>query len=282
MRAAWDALPEATQTAHRRPGRRAFDLPLRAPSWASPTTPSSERAALPPARAGAGAHDPADRPARALPRLARGRILACRTKKSDELLEELMAHATQRQFVYTHRWRVHDLVMWDNRCTMHRGTEFDERRWKRDMQRATCPTSRNTCEPDLMDVTWPSSARRLLPCRPADSHRDVRSDDVVVVGSGDGSAAAFHLASGQSARAGSFHTTAFVRPSHGQTRIIRRHTSSIRRMCRSCTGHTSSGAGTLVRRDLMRITGGMIGRPDGVLVTGARRSAEQHRLRTNC
>ena len=48
-----------------------------------------------------------------------------------------MGHATQWRFVHTHRWRVHDLVMWDNRCTMHRGAEYDERRWKRDMHRAT-------------------------------------------------------------------------------------------------------------------------------------------------
>jgi len=53
------------------------------------------------------------------------------------LLAELTAHATQRQFVYTHRWRVGDLVMWDNRCTMHRGTEFEDTRYPRDMQRAT-------------------------------------------------------------------------------------------------------------------------------------------------
>jgi ribosomal protein L32 len=53
------------------------------------------------------------------------------------LIDQLVAHATQRQFVYTHRWRVNDLVMWDNRCTMHRGTEFDDLRWKRDVQRAT-------------------------------------------------------------------------------------------------------------------------------------------------
>ena len=62
------------------------------------------------------------------------------------LLDSLMAHATQRQFVYTHRWRLHDLVMWDNRCTMHRGTEFEEQRWKRDMQRATVSDIGNTCE----------------------------------------------------------------------------------------------------------------------------------------
>ena len=61
-------------------------------------------------------------------------------------IEELLAHATQRQFVYTHRWRVHDLVIWDDRCTMHRGTEFDDLRWKRDMQRATVCDVANSCE----------------------------------------------------------------------------------------------------------------------------------------
>jgi alpha-ketoglutarate-dependent 2,4-dichlorophenoxyacetate dioxygenase len=53
------------------------------------------------------------------------------------LLKQLTEHAAQRQFVYTHRWRVGDLVMWDNRCTMHRGTEFEDTRWPRDMLRAT-------------------------------------------------------------------------------------------------------------------------------------------------
>ena len=62
------------------------------------------------------------------------------------LIAELMAHATQRQFVHTHRWRANDLVMWDNRCTMHRGTGYDERRWKRDMHRATVSDIGNTRE----------------------------------------------------------------------------------------------------------------------------------------
>ena len=62
------------------------------------------------------------------------------------LIDELIAHATQRQFVYTHRWRPNELVMWDNRCTMHRGTDYDERRWKRDMHRATVSDVGNTLE----------------------------------------------------------------------------------------------------------------------------------------
>ncbi len=57
--------------------------------------------------------------------------------EASQFMKDLTAHATQRQFVYTHRWRVGDLVMWDNRCTMHCGTEFDDTRWPRDMQRVT-------------------------------------------------------------------------------------------------------------------------------------------------
>ena len=63
-----------------------------------------------------------------------------------ELIEQLLAHGSQRQFVYTHRWRVNDLVMWDNRCTMHRATAFDDFRWPRDVQRATIKDVANTCE----------------------------------------------------------------------------------------------------------------------------------------
>ena len=53
------------------------------------------------------------------------------------LIRNLTEHATQRQFVYRHEWRVHDLVIWDNRCTMHRGLSYDDKRYKRDMRRVT-------------------------------------------------------------------------------------------------------------------------------------------------
>jgi alpha-ketoglutarate-dependent 2,4-dichlorophenoxyacetate dioxygenase len=66
-----------------------------------------------------------------------GRIQGLPYDETEVLLSELTTHATQRQFVYIHRWRIGDLVMWDNRCTMHRGNEFDDLRWPRDMQRAT-------------------------------------------------------------------------------------------------------------------------------------------------
>jgi alpha-ketoglutarate-dependent 2,4-dichlorophenoxyacetate dioxygenase len=75
-----------------------------------------------------------------------GRILGMGEPEGRALIDELIAHATQRQFVYTHRWRLHDLVMWDNRCTMHRGTDFDDLRWKRDVQRATVSDVATSCE----------------------------------------------------------------------------------------------------------------------------------------
>jgi alpha-ketoglutarate-dependent 2,4-dichlorophenoxyacetate dioxygenase len=52
------------------------------------------------------------------------------------LLRELIEHATQPEFVYRHHWRIGDLVIWDNRCTMHRGRRFDETQ-RRDLRRVT-------------------------------------------------------------------------------------------------------------------------------------------------
>lgn len=65
------------------------------------------------------------------------------------LLRDLAEHATQREFVYTHEWQVGDLVMWDNRRTMHRARPFDESE-ARDMRRAT-----------VMDPDWLAERREL-------------------------------------------------------------------------------------------------------------------------
>ena len=53
------------------------------------------------------------------------------------LLRELTEHATQPAFVHRHRWRVGDLVIWDNRCTMHRATPFDDASERRELRRVT-------------------------------------------------------------------------------------------------------------------------------------------------
>ena len=53
------------------------------------------------------------------------------------LLDELTVYATQPAFVYRHKWRIGDIVMWDNQQTMHRGIPFDDTRYPRDMRRVT-------------------------------------------------------------------------------------------------------------------------------------------------
>jgi alpha-ketoglutarate-dependent 2,4-dichlorophenoxyacetate dioxygenase len=53
------------------------------------------------------------------------------------LLRELIEHATQPRFVYRHEWRVGDLVIWDNRATMHRARPFDDAKYRRELRRVT-------------------------------------------------------------------------------------------------------------------------------------------------
>ncbi len=53
------------------------------------------------------------------------------------LVAELMEFATRKQFVYAHQWRSGDLVIWDNRCTMHRATPYEDLARPRDMRRTT-------------------------------------------------------------------------------------------------------------------------------------------------
>ncbi len=56
-------------------------------------------------------------------------------KEGRALLDELMAFASQPRFVYAHKWRRKDLVMWDNRCTFHAATDFDTAKELRVMHR---------------------------------------------------------------------------------------------------------------------------------------------------
>jgi alpha-ketoglutarate-dependent 2,4-dichlorophenoxyacetate dioxygenase len=145
MRAAYDALPEATKrrldglvayhslmTSRARLGFADFDENERkefepVPQVLARRLPDSDRMSLYVAsHAGAIRGMPQD--------------------EATKLIDELIAHGTQRQFVYSHRWRVNDLVIWDDRCTMHRGLEFDDQRYARDMRRATVSDVAPTCE----------------------------------------------------------------------------------------------------------------------------------------
>ncbi len=72
-------------------------------------------------------------------------IIGWRVEEGRALIEELIAFATQPQFVYQHRWTVGDLVIWDNRCTMHRGRPYDDTQ-RRVLHRTTVSDIANTLE----------------------------------------------------------------------------------------------------------------------------------------
>lgn len=65
-----------------------------------------------------------------------GAIAGWPVPEGRDLIRDLVEHATQRDFVYAHAWKQYDLVMWDNRQTMHRVRRFDESQ-PRDMRRTT-------------------------------------------------------------------------------------------------------------------------------------------------
>jgi alpha-ketoglutarate-dependent 2,4-dichlorophenoxyacetate dioxygenase len=74
-----------------------------------------------------------------------GTIVGWQVPEARDLLRDLNEHATQRENVYIHRWRQYDLVIWDNRQTMHRVRRFDESQ-PRDMRRTTVAGEAMTVE----------------------------------------------------------------------------------------------------------------------------------------
>jgi len=78
-----------------------------------------------------------------------GRIVGWPVPEAQMLLRELTEHATQREFVYTHKWRVGDLVVWDNRTTVHRARPYDDIKYPRDLRRTTLTDGVATVEQDM-------------------------------------------------------------------------------------------------------------------------------------
>jgi alpha-ketoglutarate-dependent 2,4-dichlorophenoxyacetate dioxygenase len=74
-----------------------------------------------------------------------GTIVGWPVPEARAFIRDLTEHATQPQFLYRHVWKQYDMVMWDNRATMHRVTRFDETK-VRDMRRTTVAGDAMTAE----------------------------------------------------------------------------------------------------------------------------------------
>jgi alpha-ketoglutarate-dependent 2,4-dichlorophenoxyacetate dioxygenase len=75
-----------------------------------------------------------------------GGIVGWTVPEARMFLRDLTEHATQREFVYSHVWKLGDLVMWDNRATMHRARRFDHSE-VRDVRRTTLAGDPPIAEP---------------------------------------------------------------------------------------------------------------------------------------
>jgi alpha-ketoglutarate-dependent 2,4-dichlorophenoxyacetate dioxygenase len=135
MRAAWDALPDETRA--RLEGLRVHHSIAHSRQTLGFEFSAQELQAL------AGAVHPLVRP---LPRSGRrslylashaARIVEWPVPEGRLLLRDLTEHATRPEFVYRHAWRVADLVIWDNRATMHRARPFDDATYRRELRRVT-------------------------------------------------------------------------------------------------------------------------------------------------
>ena len=150
LRAAWDALPEARQRELDGARRRAQHLPLAQPDRLC-RFQRRHLQAIAAGAAGLGPPPPLFGPHQSLSRLARVAHHRLAGRGGRALIEELIAFATGPQFVYRHRWTVGDIVMWDNRCTMHRGRPYDDTQ-RRVLHRTTVSDVANTLEQEGLAV----------------------------------------------------------------------------------------------------------------------------------
>jgi len=136
MRAAYDFLPETLK-------QRIENLVVEHSIWHSRAlagmtdVSEEERATRPPARhLLVHRHPGSGRKVLYLASHA-SQVVGMPLEEGRALLRELIEFATRPQFVYRHKWRVGDLLVWDNQQTMHRGTPFDDTKYPRDMRRTT-------------------------------------------------------------------------------------------------------------------------------------------------
>lgn len=145
MRAAWDALPEAEQAALRDLVAEHSLLFSRAMLGFTEFTEAERSKFAPVPQRLVRRHPGSGRLSLYLSSHI-GRLRGMPVPEALALLRDLTEHATQRPFVHVHRWRLHDLVLWDNRCTMHRARPFEDTRYPRDVRRVTLMDSAPTLE----------------------------------------------------------------------------------------------------------------------------------------
>ena len=135
MRAAWDALPEKTRRRVEGMICEHTQIFSRARIGFTDWAPEELEKMAPVPQILVRTHPVTGRKSLYLSSHA-GRIRGIEEPEARLLLMDLNEHATQPKFVYTHSWKAGDLVMWDNRVTMHRAREYDETK-VRDMHRTT-------------------------------------------------------------------------------------------------------------------------------------------------
>ena len=135
MRAAYDALPEATKTAIDRLIVQ-HDVFWSRGQIGFTEFPPGEREQYPPSPQRLVRLHPGSKRKTLYLSAHASHVIGWPIADGRLLLLDLNSHATQPAFVYRHEWRVGDVVIWDNRCTMHRGRAHDESQ-PRDLRRAT-------------------------------------------------------------------------------------------------------------------------------------------------
>jgi alpha-ketoglutarate-dependent 2,4-dichlorophenoxyacetate dioxygenase len=148
MRAAWDALPAAMQTEIRELVAEHSLIFSRAQLGFEEFTPEEREACAPVPQRLVRRHMGSGRLSLYLSAHI-GCIRGMPRPEAMALVRELTERATQRQFVYSHTWQVGDLVVWDNRCTMHRGRPYADKTYPRDMRRVTLSDVAPTLEQPL-------------------------------------------------------------------------------------------------------------------------------------
>jgi alpha-ketoglutarate-dependent 2,4-dichlorophenoxyacetate dioxygenase len=140
MRAAWTELPEAK----RRPleGLVAVHDLYHSRSLVDPTVMNDEqKRETPPVRQAVVRANPANGRKTLFIGAHASYIVGWPVEEGRALLTELMAFCSQPQFIYRHAWREGDLVVYDNRCLLHRATPYDISRYRRVLQRTTVSDS---------------------------------------------------------------------------------------------------------------------------------------------